>query len=449
MDIFSRFTEHLNELVPGLRKGRILVAVSGGADSMVLLRLCRDASLQVGVAHCNYGLRGMDSVKDEELVRDTAAAYSLPFYSRKFETEEYASLNKISIQLAARKLRYAFFSEIMSKEGYDYLFTAHHSDDNAETVLHNFLKGTGLAGLHGILHVTGTIVRPLLMLSKKELLSFAENNNVAFREDASNTSVKYTRNFLRNEIIPKLEEHYPAVKANLLENIRRFGQVEKFYRHSVKKELDKLIVKNRNEVHIPVKKLLNIPGHEALLFELLKEFGFSDALVQNVLKLAGSQSGKYVSSETHRVFRNRAWFIVSPVHAPDSGYVHISEKNETVQFPGGTLKFSTHEGSLFRDEGATVAWIDADKISFPLLLRRVKAGDYFYPLGLLKTSGKPAQKKVSRFMNDRKMSVPEKEQQWVVESSQRIIWLPGLRADHRFSVTPATKNTLRIELVSQ
>ncbi len=447
MDIHSRFKNSLDELSLPLNNARVLVAVSGGLDSMVLLRLCRDASLNLGIVHCNFQLRGEESDLDEALARDTASFLGIPFHCRHFNTEEYATVNKLSIQLAARKLRYEFFEEVMKIEGYSYLFTAHHSNDNAETVLHNFLKGTGLPGLHGIPRISGNIIRPITMFSKEELQSFAIANNVKYREDASNASLKYTRNFLRNEILPRLEEYYPNVHSNLNENTRRFRSIENFYRFSVERQLAKLVLKKENELFIPVLKLLSIPGHEALLYEILQPFGFSDGQVQNVLSLTRSQSGKFVRSETHRVFRNRAWLIIAGVKAEESGFIHISMEDAEIEFPGGKLKLSMHDGSRIQDEGQDVAWLDAGKIEFPLLLRKWKTGDYFYPLGLLKPSGKPAQKKVSRFMNDKKMSVLQKEQQWVLESDKRIIWLPGLRADHRFRVSPATQNTLRIELM--
>ena len=475
MDLLQRFQEHIKEQGLFSPKDRLLLAVSGGVDSVVLCELCKQAGYDFLIAHCNFQLRGEESTRDEAFVKGLGEKYRVEVKVKRFDTEQYATVNKLSIQVAARDLRYAWFEEIVglarrpvhrsfSEDGsfsvggesepgnsrepiHDsrfttHVLTAHHSDDNAETVMMNFFRGTGLHGLTGIPEKSGYIRRPLLPFSKEELMAFAKEHQLGFVEDSSNLSSKYTRNYFRNELIPAIGKVYPQVKENLQDNIERFREIEKLYRLSVDGIIKKLSRIKGTEVHIPVKQLMGY-RNRALIYELISRYGFSEKQVEELIKLAASESGKYFSSPEggYRVIKHRHWFIISPVEGKESENIIIEDNIYTVPFPIGNLRIrrvQSHDSRLTTHD--SVASLDSKQISFPLLLRKWKPGDYFYPLGMKK------KKKIARFLIDLKLSKTEKENVWVLESAQRIIWVLGHRIDERFKVTEKTKEVLQLEL---
>lgn len=436
------------------------MAVSGGVDSVVLTDLCHKAGYQFRIAHCNFQLRGEESDADETFVRSIAEKYKVEVLVKKFDTEEYATANKLSIQEAARALRYTWFEEIVNgqwsmvngekqaEEGYahdspltTHLLTAHHADDNIETLLMNFFRGTGLHGLTGIPAGNGHVKRPLLSFTKQELLEYATEHGLQFREDSSNQSSKYTRNFFRNEIIPSIEKVYPQVKTNLTDNINRFLEIEQLYKLSTQAIIKKLCRVKGNEIHIPVKQLLEYKN-KALIYEIIHPYGFSEKQIDEVLKLAESDSGKYIDSPAfhYRIIKHRHWFIISPVQSVESATIIIEEKNTEVLFEEGKLSCRKIDASSVElNSPNNIALLDAKGIAFPLLLRKWKTGDYFYPLGMKK------KKKVARFLIDNKLSKTQKEKVWVLESNKKIIWVVGHRIDDRIKVTPATKEVLQMK----
>lgn len=424
-------------------KDKLLLAVSGGIDSVVLCELCKQSGYHFTIAHCNFQLRGEESERDEQFVRGLGKKYDVQVLVKKFDTEKYAADKKISIQVAARELRYAWFEELITDKAADHLLTAHHADDNAETVLMNFCRGTGLHGLTGIPASSGHIRRPLLGFSKKELLAFANANNLSFVEDSSNQSSKYTRNLFRNEILPLIEKVYPQVNENLQDNILRFKEIEKLYHFSVDELKKKLCKTKGNEVHIPVKQLLSFQN-KALIFEIITAYGFNEKQVDEILKLAESESGRYIQSpaNTFRIIKHRHWFIISPVESAEAVTIIIEEKDKTVPFAAGNILLSTSnlEPGFKPPAVSTIASLDAKSISFPLLLRKWKQGDYFYPLGMKK------KKKLSRFFIDQKLSKSEKESMWVIEMNKKIIWVVGMRIDERYKVTDKTGKVLEITI---
>jgi tRNA(Ile)-lysidine synthase len=428
-------------------KDRLLLAVSGGIDSVVLCELCRQSGYSFTIAHCNFQLRGEESERDERFVKELGNKYDVKVWIRKFDTEKYATDRKVSMQVAARELRYEWFEYLITTEKTaDHILTAHHGDDNAETVLMNFSRGTGLHGLTGIPASSGHIRRPLLEFSRKDIVDFATENKLAFVEDSSNQSSKYTRNLFRNEIIPLIEKVYPQVKENLQDNIRRFTEIEKLYQFATGELIKKLSKKKGNEVHIPVKQLLSYQNR-ALIFEIITAYGFTERQVDEVLKLAESDSGKYVQSPANnfRIIRHRHWFIISPVQSEESSTIVIDEKDKAVLFSLGNLELSTLPGQLpatFSTVSNKIASLDAKGLNFPLLLRKWKQGDYFYPLGMKK------KKKLSRFFIDQKLSKTEKEKAWVVEMNKKIIWVVGMRIDERYKVTDKTEKILKLVLHS-
>lgn len=465
MNLPERFEQAINKEGLFSRKDKLLLAVSGGVDSVVLCELCNLAGYSFTIAHCNFQLRGEESERDEQFVRGLAEKYGVQVLVKKFDTENHAAEEKISIQEAARDLRYSWFLDIwlgrlfVSDEPVNekkipvpgwhvpayrhFVLTAHHADDNIETVLMNFFRGTGLHGLTGI-PVSGAsgvfdyIRRPLLIFTKDELIRFANENKLDFVEDSSNLSSKYTRNFFRNEIIPAISKVYPQVRENLLDNINRFKEIEKLYRLSVSAIKKKLCKEKGDEIHIPIKQLMGY-NNRALVYEIIADHGFSEKQVDEVFKLAGSESGRYIESSSKRIIRHRHWFIISPVLSVISENIIIEETTARINFTGGMLKLEKIS-NLQPPTSNNIACLDAKHIQFPLLLRRWKPGDYFYPLGMQK------KKKLARFFIDQKLSKTDKEKIWVIEMNKKIIWVVGHRIDDRFKITPATQSALMIRI---
>ena len=449
---FQQFVKKQNLFQP---KDKLLLAVSGGVDSVVLCELCKQAGYNFIIAHCNFQLRGEESERDENFVREIGKKYEVEVLVKKFETEKYATENKLSIQVAARELRYSWFNELLadlkvsSKSsgskippwGVGGLLTAHHANDNIETLLMNFFKGTGINGLHGILPKQGNIIRPLLFAKKEELTAFAISNNLNFVEDSSNALDKYTRNYFRNQLIPGLQKVFPQVEDNLLNNMERFREIELLYNQSVQLEKKKLLEKKGNEIHIPVLKLLKIPALNTVVYEIIKDFGFTAHQTNEVADLLKSETGKYISSATHRIIKNRNWLIIALNKTIEAGHIFIEENDKHIEFQQGKISIEMLPAANCQLPTANwVAQLNAAEIKFPLLLRKWKTGDYFYPLGMTK------KKKLNRFFIDQKLSPTQKEKTWVIEMDKKIIWVIGLRIDDRFKITDSTKNILQLSL---
>jgi tRNA(Ile)-lysidine synthase len=457
MSLLKNFKEYIKQQNLFHPKDKLLLAVSGGLDSVVLCELCKQAGYDFTIAHCNFQLRGEESERDENFVKDLGKKYGVEVLVKKFDTQKYADENKLSIQVAARELRYTWFNQLLAKIKNDFnpeasnspfrgpggvvLLTAHHANDNIETLLMNFFKGTGINGLHGILPKQGHIIRPLLFAKKEELSEFAKADNLNFVEDSSNASDKYTRNYFRNQLIPDLQKVFPQVENNLLNNVERFREIELLYQESVNFTKKKLLEQKGNEIHIPVLKLQRVPTLHTIVYEIIKGYGFTAHQADEVAGLLKSESGKYVSSATHRILKNRNWLIISPNENAGAETIFIEEKDRQVEFQQGKLSFEMLPATNHKPPTTNhFAQLNAAEIKFPLLLRKWKQGDYFYPLGMAK------KKKLSRFFIDQKLSLIQKEKTWVIEMDKKIIWVVGLRIDDRFKITGNTKNILQISL---
>lgn len=442
MDLLNRFISHIEGLYPAIRHHSLLLAVSGGQDSVVLAELCRRAGFDFSMAHCNFQLRGEESNRDEAFVQALGQRYAVETYIRQFDTAGYAKQHGLSVQEAARAQRYQWFDALMNESGRSgtLLLTAHHADDNIETLLMHFFRGTGLNGLGAIPPRNGSVIRPLLPFFRSELEDFAKTAGLEWVEDASNASVKYTRNYFRLELIPALEKVFPQVKHNLQDNILRFRETAGLYDLMVEQLLAKLVRKVQEEWHIPVKQLLAY-RNRALIYALISRFGFREKQVDELIKLGSSQSGHYIDAPDapYRIIRHRHWFIISPIRPEASGNIVITENDKEIRFPGGLLQLDILRGD-YDSSRVDEQYLDLGQVQFPLLLRKWKAGDYFYPLGMRK------KKKIARFLTDLKLSKTEKEDTWVIESAQRIICVAGKRIDDRFKVSGKTRSVLRIQL---
>ncbi len=465
MALLERFTGFIQQHNLFYPKDQLLLAVSGGVDSVVLCELCKQAGYNFIIAHCNFRLRDKESERDKEFVMALGDKYKVEVLVKDFDTEKYAHENKKGIQEAARDLRYEWFKEIVKRETSNvkrqnetttkdsrlpphssqltaYLLTAHHADDNIETLMMNFFRGTGVHGLEGIPVVHQYIRRPLLPFWKEELIEFAKENKLEFVEDSSNQSVKYTRNFFRNEIIPLISKVFPQVKTNLQDNINRFSEIQKLYQISIGEIKKKLCKVKNDEVHIPVKQLMAY-HNRALIFEIISDYGFTEKQVGEVIKLAEAGSGKFIQSPAtpHRIIKFRNWFIISKDQSADAEMIVIEEGVKNVQCSMFNVQFSSLQISNLKSQiSNSIACLDADEITFPLILRKWKQGDYFYPLGMKK------KKKLARFFIDQKLSKTEKEKAWVIEMNKKIIWVVGMRIDDRFKITEKTQSILKISL---
>ncbi|HVZ55246.1 MAG TPA: tRNA lysidine(34) synthetase TilS [Chitinophagaceae bacterium] len=423
---------------------RVLVAVSGGVDSVVLCELLHRSGFDFVMAHCNFQLRGAESERDEAFVRSLATAYGRRLDVQRFATAEYARDNHLSTQAAARQLRYDWFHELLRQsrqqpgQPLEYLLTAHHLDDAIETSVMNFFKGTGIAGLRGILPRQGNLVRPLLFAYKEEILDFARRQGLSWVEDSSNAERKYTRNFVRHDLLPRVESVYPGARTALAASLERFRDTEILYRQAIAMHQKSLLEYRGDEVHIPVLKLKKVIPLPAVLHELLAPYGFSGHQVDEVIRLLDAEPGKWIGSATHRLIRHGRWLILAPLAAERTRHVVIDEPG-SYTYPGGTLQITRRVPSEvdFRAGDAT-AWLDARSVRFPLILRPWKAGDYFYPLGMAK------KKKLARFFIDKKLSLTDKEKVWVLESAGRICWVVGYRIDERCKVHPSTREVVRV-----
>lgn len=425
------------------QQDHLLLAVSGGVDSIVLVDLCFKAGYSFSIAHCNFQLRGEESNRDEAFVRELAKKYNAELYVKTFDTVALSNQYKTSIEETARNLRYAWFEELLKTNDcrLSAILTAHHADDNIETMLMNFFRGTGVKGLRGMLPKNGHIVRPLLFIQRKDIEAYAQENNLAFVIDSTNASTEYTRNFFRHKIIPLVKEIYPEAEQNLLSNQQRFAEAELLYQQSIQQHKKKLLEYKGNEIHIPVLKLKKTETLKTIVFEIVSEFGFTAAQINDVVDLLDAENSKYVQSATHRIIKNRSWLIIAPLQNKESSFVLIEENDQQVSTAGFYLQLSIiNKPDAEINTANTIALLDASTVTFPLLLRKWKTGDYFYPLGMKK------KKKLARFFIDQKLSRTEKENVWVLESNKKIIWVVGHRIDDRFKISASTKSVLGLSL---
>jgi tRNA(Ile)-lysidine synthase len=465
--LLQQFQQNLKENFSQLSTDgcRLLLAVSGGIDSVVMTDLFYRSGFDFAIAHCNFQLRGEESLRDELFMISLGEQYNKKVFVKKFDTKHYATDNKISIQEAARKLRYDWFGEVVSDQWSvvdadrkithhsplttHFIATAHNADDNIETMLMFLFRGTGIHGLTGINAVDEKrkIVRPLLFATREQIKKYAEENKLDWMEDSSNFTDKYTRNFFRHKIIPLAQEHFSNAKENLLHTMNRLKDAEVLFTQSIEWHKKKLLEFKGNEIHIPLLKLQQSKPLDTIIWEIIKDYSFSTHQVDEIKKLFHADNSSYVQSCTHRIIKNRNWLIIAPNETTEAGIILIEENNSEVIFQNGVLNFerlTAHHSPLTIHK--SVAQLDAKHIQFPLLLRKWKQGDYFYPLGMQKNlpAGRQGKKKLARFFIDEKLSAIEKENTWVLEMNKKIIWVIDHRIDDRFKITASTKEILKI-----
>ncbi|MDP3357800.1 MAG: tRNA lysidine(34) synthetase TilS [Lutibacter sp.] len=444
----AELKEHINAKFSFLYDKNLLIAISGGIDSVVLTHLLHKLNFKISLAHCNFSLRGKESNEDEEFVKELGEKLAIQTHTIKFETEAYAEEKGISTQMAARDLRYGWFQKIAKENNIDYIITGHQKDDVLETFFINLTRGTGLDGLTGIPEIQGNIVRPFMIFSRNDILIYAAKKKILWREDRTNSSIRYVRNKIRHKIIPVLKELNPNLLEtfyNTLENLKGSQQIVKDRIQNVKEKMTKI---HKNELHFSIDELKKLSNPKIYLFEILKEYGFTEW--NDVADLLECQSGKQVFSKTHRLLKDREVLILSEIlQQEEIERFEIFENTTEINVPIA-LKFETmiipfdtknHQNKVLEelifDDKNTIS-IDFDNLEFPLILRKRQKGDFFFPIGL---NGK---KKVSKFFKDEKLSLIDKENAWLLCSKNDIVWVVGMRLDNRFKVTKTTSKILKI-----
>ncbi len=437
--MLQKLENHIHQNLSFLKDKKLLLAVSGGIDSMVLVDLFHKLKYDVAVAHCNFQLRGQESDDDEEFVKSQVEKLNIPLFIQKFDTKKFAEQKKLSIQVVARNLRYDWFYTLLVNQNFDFIITAHHLDDSIETFLINFTRGTGLEGLTGIPIQNDKIIRPLLAFSRDEIVAYAKQNDIKWREDSSNSTDKYWRNKLRHDVIPVLKELNPSLLPSFQNTIDSLQQSHSLVKDASKNMYQKVVTEEEHHTEIDLTKLLKLTNYKAYLFQWLQPFGFTDW--KAVYDLIEANSGKQVFSETHILLKNRNTLLLSPKQTRENNEVFWVEKNQNeVKVP---LKLRFCNVSDISTQGTNTIFVDEDKLSFPLTIRRWEEGDVFYPFGM---KGK---KKLSKYFKDEKLSLIEKSKVWLLCSDNQIIWVVGKRQDERFKITKQTTKILQINFTNE
>ena len=435
MRLEERFIEHLKSMVPDAVHAHYLLAVSGGKDSTALAHLFHYHQLNFEIAHCNFHLRDEESDKDEQFVRELAATMGKRLYVKQFHTLEAQQGSGKSIEMVAREERYEWFETLCPEA--DYIVTAHHADDNAETLLLNLTRGTGLKGLTGIPTRNGRILRPLLPFTSEEILQYLSENHIPFRTDQTNFSTQYHRNKIRHEVMPVLRDINPEITSTLCHNIAVLNQQYHFYLSEIQRNLSEIVIKKDDELYISCKKLLATNYAELLLYEALKEYNFTASQVKDIIKNLRGISGKVFLSSTHIVLKDREFLIVKK-RGEEEFPRTLCQNLEELEALGFEIELlSLQQPPQFPAPKHTI-YIDADKMEFPVQVRAWEEGDTFFPFGM---NGK---QKVSDLFNNLKINRLKKKQIPILLIGDQIAWVVGIRADHRFRITTQTQHYYKI-----
>ena len=457
--MLQKFQKHINNKFPFLKDKKLLLAISGGLDSVVLYHLFSELKFAISLAHCNFNLRGKESDLDEEFVNLLPQKTSNQIFIKSFDTENHAKKHKLSTQIAARELRYHWFQELVKQHQFNYVLTAHHADDNLETFLINLTRGSGLEGFTGIPEINGNIIRPLLDFSRAEILEYAQKNDIEWREDASNASTKYIRNKIRHQVIPVLKEINPNLLSSFKKTVENLQEAEQivadkiddvastivetdFFVEPILGEVERLEVTKLN-----ISKINELSNPKAYLYQLLKGYFFTEW--NDVYNLLTAQSGKQVFSKTHRLLKDRGFLIVSKRNFSTESILSEDERLEmTLEIQEDDLEISNPIHLIFEEveqksiENKQTIYLDKDLLKYPLLVRKWQNGDYLYPTGMI------GKKKLSKFFKDEKFSLLEKETTWLLcNADNEIIWVINHRQDRRFSSQQTTENYLKITIL--
>ncbi len=428
-----------------ISRDKILLAVSGGKDSVALLYLFKKAGLKFGIAHCNFQLRGNESDDDEQFVEELAKEAGVEFYCKKFEVKTEVENQKKSVQTAARDLRYKWFEQIRWENDYQYIAVAHHHNDSIETLLFNLTKGCGIRGLHGILPKNGKIIRPLLFSNSEDIEKYVEENNINYREDSSNSDTKYRRNALRHLVVPELKKINPELEKTFVRNFRLFRQTETLYKYAIDHLIKKVLQIKEDAILINIQGVVDSPAPSSLMYEMLTPYNFKKSKIEYIFRRRNEEPGAIYSSITHELLRDRSQWIIKKKGGNRNESFEIPEfdtKKGNINFTGLQLKWKILPDPTEKNKDNNIAFFDHDKIKFPLILRHWRDGDYFFPMGM-----KGKKKKLSKYFKDLKINRFDKDKIWLIcNAEEEIIWIAGLREDERFKVSDTTKKIVQLEI---
>ena len=433
----QKFENHIHQNFPFLKGKKLLLATSGGLDSMVMVDLFRKSNFEIAMAHCNFQLRGLESFGDQNFVQEYSQTNQMELFLTQFDTEAFAKDYKISTQVAARELRYSWFYELLETNNFDYILTAHHADDNLETFLIHLIRGTGLEGFTGIPAQNEKIIRPFLIFSRNEIEDYAHLNAIEWREDSSNASDKYLRNSIRHNLVPTLKELNPDFISSFQKTQGYLQESQTMVEDAAIMVYQQVAKRIGEKIHFDLKRLKQLPNYKSYLYHWLIDYGFS--AWDDIYDLVESQSGKQVFSKDYRLLKDRDSLILCPMNLEEEEEEFFINKNQKEVKVPINLSFSRVKD--FSAVSNEVIFVDEDQLWYPLVLRRWQTGDVFQPFGM---DGKS--KKVSKFFKDEKLSLIEKENAWLLCSDKQIIWIVGLRQDERFKIKNTTKTILKIEL---
>lgn len=440
--LIDKFQEYVTREKLFTPKDKILLTVSGGVDSMVLMSLCVNSGYTVGVAHCNFSLRGAESDEDEILVQEHARKYGIECYNRRFDTVGEMERTGESMEMAARRLRYTWFAELCEEHGYTVIAVAHHIDDSIETFFINLLRGTGLRGLTGIHQQVGRVVRPLMFATRKEIVEYALHKHIPYREDSSNKTTKYLRNKIRLGLTPRIREINPRFPFIMSRNIERLMAAQRFIDGAIDHIYTDAVSEEEGIITINIDRITDADTREFVIYEILSSrFGFKGDVVDGLCRaLQNETTGRRFYSRSHVAYVDRGNIVVAEVSDEDSCQVAVKQGQQRAYCGNAVLYFEVVDVDSLPTYNVAdnVALLDADKVAFPLTLRRWSEGDTFIPFGMT------GRKKVSDFLIDGKISMAEKGRQFVLISGSEIAWLVGRRIADPFRITDQTERVLRI-----
>ncbi|MBI9066547.1 MAG: tRNA lysidine(34) synthetase TilS [Salinivirgaceae bacterium] len=436
--MINKFESYIKENQLCHKKDNILIGTSGGVDSVVLTHLFLNCGYNISIAHCNFSLRGKESDDDEVFVKKLCQKYGVKSHFIKFNTIEFAKQNKLSIEMAARNLRYDWFNSLLQEFNYSLIATGHHLNDSIETFLLNLTRGTGLKGLIGIPVKNEHVIRPILFASREQIEKYAQQEKLSYRNDSSNNSQKYMRNIIRQQVIPALKKINPRLENTFINNISTLQDTYSIFKNQIDCIKTKSLIQEKNKIKILISEIDNRSNSKTILYELINEFGFNSSHVEKIIS-ATADSGRLFYSQTHQLLIDRQYLIIEPLQKTSPYYI-INTYNELNKLKLGFNAEILSVNNFSIDKNPQIACLDLELIKFPVKIRKWKEGDSFYPLGMNK------KKKLSDFFIDEKIDLFKKKHLWIFECDAKIFWISGHRIDDRFKITDNTNQILKIEI---
>lgn len=438
-EMLNRVKRYIAENQLFEQSDKLVVGLSGGADSIALINILIELHYDCVAAHCNFHLRDEESDDDASFVAEWCKYNNIPLVTIDFDTNKYASDNKISIEMAARDLRYSWFEKVRVEHNADYIAVAHHQNDSVETLLINLVRGTGISGLSGIAPKNGRVVRPLLSVNRAEIEEYLKRLSIGYRTDSTNLEDIYTRNYIRLNLLPSLEKLNPSVNDSIARTAQNLSEAEKVYRHAIDKDIKEVLFNNV----IDIEKLRQTISPQSVLFEILFPLGFTPSVIEDVKYSVDGISGKVFYSPTHRLIKDRTTFVIDVLSdSGDDDKTRIINKGETHIALPLEMDIAIVPYPVEIVKSPRYLYVDADLVSFPLILRKWQLGDWFIPFGM------KGRKKLSDFFTDHKFSIKDKEEVWILTSGDDIVWIVGHRSDNRFRVSDETSSVLKVEIIA-